>query len=253
MSEFLSLNAWHFMLVAARMITVFMNLPGIGERYVPTNVRLLIGIGTTIVVMPVVAPYLPPQPTMPWFIFAFIFNEILVGLIIGFSARVIKSATHTAGHIASMSSGLGIASMMDPSQGQQGAIVGALLGISATLLIFVLDLHHLMIASVRDSYLTFKPGQLPPFADLSQAHTRLVGDAFLLGFQISSPFIVASLVLYTAMGILSRLMPQIQVFFVVQPIQILLSLFVFMATFSAMLLWFTRQFEDVMRQFLGLS
>lgn len=250
MGEFLSLNAWHFLLVVARMVTVFMNLPGIGESYVAPMIRLMMGVGTSLVILPLVSPMLPPLPTQPLEMFLLIFNEILIGLVIGFSIRIIMSATHVAGQIASMVSGLGIASMLDPSQGQQGAIVGAMLGLMATVLIFVTDMHHMILRGVRDSYVTFQPGEIPLFGDLLQAHTMLISDAFLLGFQISAPFMVVAVILYAAMGVLSRLMPQLQVFFIVQPIQIFISLLVFAATLPAMLTWFLQYFENIMSQFL---
>ncbi len=250
LADYLVTNVWYFVFIASRILTVFINMPGIGSNFIPVNVRLIMGVSVVFITIPLVTPLIPPLPSKLGSVVFLIFNEILVGLIIGLSIRVLVNATHIAGQIASMHSGLGIAVMLDPNHGQQGSIIGGLLSIITTALILVTDMHHMMLFGIRDSYMTFIPGEGVLMGDALKLHTDILSDAFLLGFQIATPFICVSVVMYTAMGILSRLMPQIQIFFVIQPVQVLISLFILAATIPSTLTWLITNLERLIRELL---
>ena len=100
-------------------------------------------------------------------------------------------------------------------------------------LFFTLNLHHLMIAAVAQSYNVFVPGQFPNVADMSMLNTRLFADSFRLAVILAGPHIAYSLLFYVAGGLMSRLMPNFQIFFVMIPLQILLALFLFLAIMPA--------------------
>jgi flagellar biosynthetic protein FliR len=80
---------------------------------------------------------------------------------------------------------------------------------------------------------------------------QFVSNSFKLGVQIAAPFIVYGLVYQIGLGFMQRLMPQLQLFFVAMPLQIMMALFVFMTTLSAMMLWFLDHFESSMASFLA--
>src|SRR3546814_17008476 len=80
----------------------------------------------------------------------------------------------------------------------------------ALLIILVLDLHHVLLRGIIESYQIFVPGQPLLVGDISEMITRVVSKAFLLGFQLASPFIAVTLIFNLGLGLLSRLMPQMQ-------------------------------------------
>ena len=95
--------------------------------------------------------------------------------------------------------------------------------VSGVTLIFATDLHHLVIAALHDSYTIFAPGEMPIVGDVAQHITRIISASFRIGIQLSAPFLVFGLLFNLGLGVLSRLMPQMQVFFIGLPLSILLG------------------------------
>src|SRR5262249_20357250 len=141
-------------------------------------------------------------------------EEIFIGAVLGLTVRLLVSALQVAGSIVAQQLGLGFVTAVDPTQGQQGVIVGNFLTVLGMTLVFATDLHHLVIAALDDSYTLFAPGDLPLLGDVAALTTRTVTTAFRIGVQLSAPFIVFGLLFNVGLGVLSRLMPQMQVFFI---------------------------------------
>jgi flagellar biosynthetic protein FliR len=160
------------------------------------------------------------------------------------------SALHVAGNIIAMQTGLAFAQNVDPTQGTQSAIVASFLSMLAVTLIFATDLHHLLIAAMRDSYVLFKPGEILPVGDFLQMAIKAVSGAFVLGVQLSAPFVVFGLVFYIGLGLLSKLMPQIQIFFIAMPANIGLGFALLFLILGAMMTWFLQGFEQSLSVFV---
>jgi len=142
--------------------------------------------------------------------------------------------------------GLGFVTEIDPTQGQQGAIVGNFLAMLGVTLIFATDMHHLVIAATNDSYKLFAPGAIPLIGDVAALTTRTVAGAFRIGIQLSAPFLVFGLLFNVGLGVLSRLMPQMQVFFVGLPLSIMLGLVVLVVVLGAMMTAFLAAVENML-------
>ena len=250
LAEFLPAQIWAFLITFARVGTLMMIMPVIGERYVSMRVRLMLALGMSLLILPIVAPSLPDLPAMPLEVFVLMGNEIVTGLFIGGGVRFLFAALHFAGTVAGFQSGLGFVNLVDPGQGTQGALLSTFYTLIGTAMILATDMHHLLLYAVRDSYALFLPGQFVPVGDFAEIVTELSANVISLGFQISTPFVISGLTIYFVMGILARLMPQFQVFFVILPLQILLSMFVFVATVGAVMLWFLQNVEMEIGQFL---
>ena len=236
-------DAFALLLVFARMGAALMIMPGFGEIYVLPRTRLLLAIAITVLITPLVAPFLPQLPTSPLELFLLLGGEIVIGLFLGTIVRILITSLHIAGTIVGFQSSLSSASMFDPMNAAQGSLVGTFLGVMGVVMVFVTDLHHPMLDAVADSYTLFVPGRALPWGDFSDLITRMVGHAFALGVQISAPFLVVGLVFYLGLGLINRLMPQVQVFFIAMPLQIALAFFVLTLTLSAGMLWFLDDFQ----------
>ena len=139
----------------------------------------------------------------------------------------------------------------DPVVEQQSAIVGGFMGSIATLLLFVTNLHHVLIEAMVESYMLFQPGVSPNLGDMAQMMARQISDTFILGVQLSSPFFVMSLAYYMGLGVLTRLAPQIPVFFVAMPLQIILSTIVLALTIGGIMTVYLRNFRDNIQPLIG--
>lgn len=243
-------DVYLFMLIFARLGSALILLPGFGEVNVPVRVRLIIALTFSFVVFPVVSVTLPSLPANLAELLLLLGGEILIGLAIGAITRLLISMLQVAGTIIAFNAGLASAQMFDPSAGQSGAITGAFLSTIGITLLFVTNMHHVMLMAMVDSYVLFVPGQGFPIGDFSEAATRVVADSFRLGLQIALPVLVISMLIYVAMGLMARLMPQIQVFFIALPLQILVGFSVLAVTIGVSMIVFIDHFETVVGGFL---
>ncbi len=253
LSNFLVSELFGFLLVFCRLGTALMVLPGFGELFVPVRVRLMLALTFSLVVTPALT--LPPVPTTIVGLTSLIGAEILIGLFLGGLARMLISAMHMAGMIIAYQSSLASALIPDVTQSQagQGSVLGNLLGITALVLIFASDIHHLMLRGLVDSYTLFFPGHFPIVGDFADHAAKTMSGAFEMAMKLSAPHLVIGLVLYLGNGIIARLMPNIQIFFIMIPPQLAISFFVLMVVLSSMLMWYMEYFKDTLGGFLAVS
>ncbi|MGB8274690.1 MAG: flagellar biosynthetic protein FliR [Alphaproteobacteria bacterium] len=244
LQDVLQADVFAFFLVFARMGAAVMLMPGLGESYVSARIRLMIALAIALVVTPVVSDTLPPQPDSPAALVLLMGGEVMVGLFLGMVARIVFNALQTAGMIIAYQTGMANAFIADPTAAVQGALFGVFLGVLGILIIFETGLHQLLLSAVIDSYHVFVPGHLPPLDDFSRVVARVVADSFDLSVRMAAPFLVVALVFYLGLGLLGRLMPQIQVFFIALPLQVVLGLVVLMLTIIAIMNWFAGAYEN---------
>jgi flagellar biosynthetic protein FliR len=156
-----------------------------------------------------------------------------------------------AGTYVSYFSSLTSALVQDSVTDQQSSTVAGFFGIIGVVLIFVTDLHHLMIGAIVESYTLFVPGAPLPVGDFADAMARRVAESVALGLQMSAPFLILGMTYYIGLGLLGRLMPQLPVFFVGLPMQISLQIWVMMLTLSGIMIVFLTNFSDVFGAFAG--
>jgi flagellar biosynthesis protein FliR len=244
--SFLPALATAFLLTFARVGAMVMLFPGVGELSVPSRVRLTIALVLTAIMLPAhqkayVVDLRTFGPVM-----VLLFQELVVGAVLGLTARLAISALQVTGSVVAQQLGLGFVTAVDPTQNQQGLLVGNFLTVLGVALVFATDLHHLAIAAMNDSYTIFHPGELPLLGDAAQHLTRVIATAFRIGIQLSAPFLVFGLLFNIGLGVLSRLMPQMQVFFIGLPLSILLGLLLLLLVIGAMMGTFVGYLENVL-------
>jgi flagellar biosynthetic protein FliR len=237
-----------FMLVFARIGTMVMLLPGLGENNLPMQLRLGIALGLTLILLPLHrAAYHVDLQSMAATVLLLV-HEIVIGLVLGATARVTISALEVAGSVVAQQVGLGFVTAIDPTQGQPGALIANFLTMLGVTLLFATDTHHLVIAALNDSYTLFDPGELLPSGDVASLATTAFAVAFKIGIQLSAPFLVFGLVFNLGLGLLARLMPQMQVYFIGVPLSILAGFLILVAVIGAMMGSFIDYFGGVMHQ-----
>lgn len=238
--------------VLTRAGAMMMTAPAFGDYTLSPRIRLAIAFGVALALAPTVAPSFPETPSDPdaLAIAGLIVGEAGVGLFLGLVARSIAAALNVAGQIIALQMGLSLAQAFDPSQEVQGALIGGFLAVLGATMIFVTDLHHLMLAALRDSYFLFTPGGALNLGDMAHSMISALSFAFSLGVRLAAPFIVFGLVFYAGAGVLNRLMPQAQVFFMLMPANLMLGLTLLMATTGLMMTAFLAAFEDQISVFV---
>jgi len=226
-------------------------IPALGGNRIIARGRLFFALAISFILTPIVADILPVMPERPLELAVIIIGEILAGAFLGLVVRAMYYATQTAGTVISFVSGMANTMVYDPVVEQQSAIVAGFMGTIATLLLFVTNMHHLLIEAMVESYMLFKPGLTPNLGDMAQMLARQVSDTFILGVQLSIPFIVVSLAYYMGLGVLTRLSPQIPVFFVAMPLQIIISTVIMSLAIGGMMTVYLKHFRDNIQPLVG--
>jgi flagellar biosynthetic protein FliR len=218
-----------------------MLIPGIGETFVPARVRLGFAFLFAIVLFPILAGTAPAVPTAVSGAAGGIIKEVLIGLMMGAILRLFMTSLSTAGEIVSIQTTLSFAQTANPTEAQPSPSLGTFLGLLGLLLIMTTNLHHLFIAAIVKSYAIFPFTRAVPVADAGQLAIETVSRSFGLGLQLAAPVLVFSLVFSIATGLVARVMPQFQVFFVATPLQVLLGLSVFALSLGSIgMVWVDR-------------
>jgi flagellar biosynthetic protein FliR len=251
--SFLPALAAAFLLTFARVGTMVMLLPGVGELNLPSRVRLTIALVLTAILLPAHQKAYTIDLTALGPVLTMLMQEIVIGAVIGLTARLAISALQVAGSVVAQQLGLGFVSTIDPTQNQQGLLVGNFLTLLGITLVFATNMHHMVIAAMNDSYAIFQPGEMPLVGDAAQHVTRVVATAFRIGIQLSAPFLVFGLLFNLGLGLLSRLMPQMQVFFIGMPLSIILGLLLLLVVVGAMMTTFIGYLQGVLGQLVPYS
>lgn len=227
-----------FLLLFARIGAVLMLLPLFGEEAVPNRIRLLLGLGTTAGLWGLLSARVLPIATNATSLPGALIAELLVGLALGMIIKIMFQAAAIAGSIISFQIGLSSALINDPAQGGQVPLLSKFVSMSATLVCLASGVHHLWIAAMVRSYELFPVGVLPQGAGFAQLAIGVTGNAMALGLSLAAPMLVYGIVLNTALGLSVRLAPAIQIFFISQPLTIMLGLTIFATTLGPLLIVF---------------
>ncbi|MBF0562125.1 MAG: flagellar biosynthetic protein FliR [Alphaproteobacteria bacterium] len=244
LAQILALDVYRFSLVAARLGLVVMLIPGLGASYVLPQARLFLALAISFMVLPVVSPLLPPMPNTAIGLFLVIAGEATIGVFIGFILQLLLVSIHSAATSISYTSGIANAMIADPITEEQSAVVVGLLGNIAVMAIFTSGLYELIFRAAVDSYTLFTPGQPLLLGDFAKVALQTLDRSFLIGVKFSAPFLAASVVFQVGLGIIARLLPQMNAFFIGLPIQLLLGLALLMILTPPIIVAFINFFRD---------
>lgn len=251
LDQILSLNIFGFFLIFARIGTAMMLMPGFSATYVSTWIRLGIALGLSFVVAPVLMPVMPVEPDAGAETFLLVLNEVVIGAFFGLVSRIAVAALQTAGTIISMVSSMANALVQDAVAEAQSSIVSSFLTTTGVLMVFVTDMHHLMISALIESYALFVPAIRPSIGDMALMLAQNATDSFALGMQLAGPSLLVGMVYYALLGVFGRLMPVLPVFFFAMPIQIIAQIALLMVILSSIMMVFMAHFQGVFINFLN--
>lgn len=242
-------NIFAFLIIFMRFGTALMVMPGIGDGFVPPQVRLLFALALSFVLTPFLTAYLPAIPNGVGALSALLLSEAVIGIFIGTVMRILVAALDVAGTVVSVQAGLSNAFLFNPSTESQGSIMSAVYSSLGVTIMLTADLHHPMLASVVDSYQLYPAnGAFLDTASASETIGKAITISFKIGVQIAIPFLIIGTLVQIGFGVLGRLMPQVQVFFLALPAQIILSLIILMMTLSAGIIYWMDGYQTILSQ-----
>lgn len=216
-----------FLLMLTRISGIFLISPFFGSMNIPMFFRVGIALAMSVVLFPVVdglgTPETPPNIIM---FGAAVLGELFIGWLIGFVAYISFAAITMAGKVMDMQVGFAVVNVVDPTSGQQIPLIGSFLYNLAVIILLVTNGHHMLIAALVESFRAVPLAGLEANISLALIIANFTGTIFLTGMKIAMPITFAILLTNVGLGILSRTMPQMNIFVVGIPMQLMIGLFV---------------------------
>ena len=211
-----------FLLMLTRCSGLFMIAPFFGSLNIPITVRAAASFAFALVLFPVVDGLgLAPAPTSLLGYAMALLGELFVGWLIGFVAYVCFSAIHMAGKVMDMQVGFAVVNVMDPTSGQQIPLIGSFLYNLALIVFLVTNGHHMLITALVESFRAVPLLTMQPSLSLPMIMVDFVNGIFLTGMKVAMPVTFAILLVNVSLGILARTMPQLNIFVVGIPMQLM--------------------------------
>jgi len=247
LSAWLGAFIWPFF----RILALVSSAPILGNPSVPMRVKIGLAVILTLVLAPILGgmPAIEPGSAIGLLILA---QQIVIGVAIGFTMRIIFTAVEMAGNIASMQMGLGFATFFDPQNAAQTPVVGTFLGLIATLLFLALNGHLYMIEVLAQSFQSLPVASAPFSAAGWRALAGWGGEIFLAGLLLSMPILAALLITNLALGVMTRAAPQLNVFSVGFPITLTVGFVVLAIALPYFVPLFDRLIHDALQMTLQI-
>jgi flagellar biosynthetic protein FliR len=210
-------------LIFIRISAILVSAPLFGSKNVPVQMKVGLSCALTLAVLPVIGfreVYLTGVPSLV----SAMLGEILIGIIIGFTARLIFAAVQLAGQLVGFQMGFGIVNVMDPQTSTQVAIIAQFQNIITLLVFLALDAHYWFILSIAKSFELIPPLGFCFTDSLMEAIVRLSCDMFVVAAKLAAPIIAALLFTSMALGLIARTVPQMNIFIVGFPLKIAIGL-----------------------------
>lgn len=228
----------HFLLVMMRITGLLTTAPVFQSRNLPVAVRLGWAFLVSLVLTPVLPGGIDPL-THPATLILLVVQELLTGLVLGFVVNIIFAAFQVAGQMIEVPMGFGLVNVLDPMTGAQMPLVGQVKHIIALWLFLLVNGHHTLIRALVESFRLMPAGKPPFFTQGVELIVKVFSGMFLLAFRIALPIVGVLFLTTVGLGILVRMIPQINVFMVGFPLKILIGLVLIWLSMAVFIRWLT--------------
>ena len=213
-----------FFLVFLRVGAILMSIPVFDSKSIPLFFKIALAFTTSMALFPILE--LEPLALITNF-FAMgvsVAGEILLGLVIGFSVKLIFAGIQLAGQLAGYQMGMALANVMDPSSSQQVPLLAQFNNLVALLIFITINAHYWFIRALAHSFQLVPPLNVNFSGSLMEHLIKMSGNMFVIGIQIGAPVIAALLITSVTFGLIARTVPQMNVFIVAMPLKIAVGL-----------------------------
>jgi flagellar biosynthetic protein FliR len=218
------------LLVFLRVSSALVVAPFFGSRSIPVTIKLFLSMIVSFIVYLTIDRNLIPPIEANWTLFVFAVKEVFAGLIMGFMLQFVFFAVNYAGTLIGFDMMLTMAEVLNPNEDVHSNIIGEMLYYGALMIFILINGHHYLIQSLNYSFKVIQVGSFTVTEPLHLYLVKLTASVFVLAIKIASPILVSFFLVHIAEGIISRMIPQMQVFFVTQPLKIGLGIFLLIIT-----------------------
>ena len=213
-----------FLLVLTRTSGIFFISPFLGSMNVSARIRAGAAIAIAVILFPVVVKESVVQAPATIMMFAFtVAKEMFVGWLIGLVGYVTLSTVNLAGKVMDMQVGFAMVNMMDPTTQQQAGLIGTFLYNLTIIYFLITNGHHVILSALTESFRIIPLDSMVWNTSLPQFIVDLTAGIFLNGMKIAMPVTFAILLTNVGLGVLARTMPQMNIFVVGIPMQLMIG------------------------------
>lgn len=214
-----------FIFVLLRVSAIVITIPVIIEASVPVRFKAALSILITLIIFPLVLPKIPKTADYPLLILMYrMAGEVMIGLIIGYVAKLIFAGIQMAGDMIGFQMGFSIANVIDPITSTQVSIITELQYLIALLAFLAVDAHHIFFSAIIQSYSVLNPLAFHFSGSLMQSIFGFSKEMFIIAVKLAAPIMAVILFTNVGLGIVARTVPQINIFIVGMPLQIAIGL-----------------------------
>lgn len=251
--EALPILAFQAALLFCRLAACTMLLPGLGEQVAPATIRLALALAVTALLLPVLGPTLPTAPDSAIIFAALVATEVMVGLWLGWLARLTAVALSMTGHLIGYMIGLSNVLLPDLMLGGEGSPLSRFLGLAGAALVLSTGLYALPLRALTESYAVLPVGVPLPDEFAVASIAEALGSCLLLALRLAAPFVLLSIVVQMLGGLIGRVAPQSQAFILALPLQLILGLLLLVAALPAILAHYAEAATQAWRALAGLG
>jgi len=209
-----------FLLVLLRASGLILIAPIFSDNTVPKTIRVgLVIILSGIIVSAIDHPALE-SITSAWQLAGFAIKEILIGFVIGITFKLVFMGIKTGGAILGYQLGFAMVSLPDVDTSGQVSVVARFWVLIATLIFLVINGHHMVITALVDSYRAIPVGMASMTAPIGEMMIKYSGYIFVIAIKLAAPVTVTLFLTDVSLGLISKVMPTMNVFFVGFPIKV---------------------------------
>jgi flagellar biosynthetic protein FliR len=209
-----------FFLVFLRVAAILMFMPVFDSQSIPLLFKVALAFATSIVLFPMLD--LDPLPVLNnvYALGIKAMGEIFIGMVIGFSVKLIFAGIQLAGQLAGYQMGMALANVMDPSSSEQVPLLAQFTNLFGLLIFIAINAHHWFIKALTHSFQMVPPLNVNFSGSLIEHLIKMSGNMFVIGIQVGAPVIASLLITSVAFGLIARTVPQMNVFIVAMPLKI---------------------------------
>jgi len=215
-----------FLICTARIAALVGSMPVFSGAQTPMRFKAALAIAVSLVVFPLVLPLLPNLVFEPFSLGILLAKEVLLGVMVGFMARLIFTAVEFGGTIIGYQMGFAAANVFDPQNQRQNSLMSQFQNVFAIMIFLAVNGHHMLLRAMIESFRMLPPGAEDFGHDAIFHLMELTSRMFVLGVKFSAPILAVLLLSGLILGIMARVFPQLNVFMLSYPINIGLAFLV---------------------------
>jgi len=225
-----------FFFILIRVSVILFMFPFFSSRIIPVLSKAGLALILTIILFPVINVKVIEFPDTSLGMAQMIIAELIIGMILGLLVNLFFTGVRIMGQLVGFQTGFAITNILDPQSGVQVSIFANLAYLMATVLFLLLNGHHILLNAIRESFEIINPGSLILNAQMFHKLVSISGNMFVLAIKIGSPAIAALLFTKVAFGLITKVIPQMNIMIVAFPVQIVVGLIFFGISLNVLLI-----------------